>query len=253
LKAVHESVQDPLRYYKNNVSGSITLLEVMQNFDCQQLVFSSSATVYGEPKYLPYDELHPTSPVNPYGETKLMIEKIISDWCKSKLERAAISLRYFNPVGAHPSGLIGEDPKSIPNNLMPVITKVAAKKIKELKIYGSDYRTKDGTCERDFIHVCDLASAHVAAVKKLKPGLEVINLGTGVAVSVLQLLETFQRVNDIVIPSKESRRRAGDLPSFWANPQKAYDFLNWKAEISLENICRDGWRWQNINPEGFLT
>lgn len=253
LKAVGESVINPLRYFNYNVNGAISLLEVMSDYNCNNLVFSSSATVYGDPKYLPYDELHPTNPVNPYGRSKLFIEEILKDWTGTNQNYHATVLRYFNPVGAHETGLIGEDPLGTPNNLMPYISQVAIGRRDHLEIFGNDYNTPDGTGLRDYIHVVDLARAHLASIdnfKKLDP-FEIINIGSGAGVTVLQLVNSFKKISGKDIPIKYVSRRQGDLDSCWADPSYALDRLGWKSKFSIEEMCRDTWRWQSKNPYGY--
>jgi len=246
LKSVSESVQDPLKYYSNNVQGSISILQAMQEVGIKTLVFSSSATVYGEPVYLPYDEDHPTNPMNPYGQSKLQVEQILRDLVKSDPQWAIACLRYFNPVGAHPSGLIGENPQGVPNNLMPYIVKVASGELPHLNIFGKDYDTKDGTGERDYIHVMDLADGHMAALHYLKkhPGWHPINLGTGKTLSVLDLVTAFEGVIDKELKKEFVARRPGDLPIYYANPERAKNWLNWEATRSLEEIVQSTWLWQ---------
>jgi UDP-glucose 4-epimerase len=253
LKAVSESVENPLSYYDVNVSGSQVLLEVMQDHGCKRMVFSSSATVYGEPKYLPYDEAHPVAPVNPYGRSKLMVEQILGDWCATQPGRTAISLRYFNPVGAHASGMIGEDPKGTPNNLMPYIAQVAIGRRPALQIFGDDYDTRDGTGERDYVHVVDLAKAHVLALDALEkpPGHEVINVGTGRGVTVKEMVGAFEDACAQPVKTAYVSRRAGDVASSIADSNRARTRLGWEAELGLSDMCRDTWAWQTKNPEGF--
>ena len=253
LKAVGESVQIPLDYYHNNISGTLVLLDVMKEFNCKNLVFSSSATVYGDAKIIPIPEDAPLSATNPYGRTKLFIEYILKDLYKSDNSWNIALLRYFNPIGAHPSGLIGEDPSGIPNNLMPYITQVAVGKLEYLRIFGNDYDTVDGTGVRDYIHVCDLAHGHLCAIQKLdeKPGLVIYNLGTGHGVSVLDMVNTFSKVNNINVPYKIVERRPGDIATCYANPEKAYQEMNFKTTKTLEDMCRDSWNWQQKNPKGY--
>ncbi len=253
LKAVGESVAEPLRYYDVNVRGSVSLLEAMDRAGCTNIVFSSSATVYGEPEYLPYDETHPTRPVNPYGRTKLMVEEILCDWATADMARRATALRYFNPVGAHASGQIGEDPHGVPNNLMPFIAQVAVGRREYLSVFGDDYDTRDGTGLRDYIHVVDLARAHVAAVEHqagLEP-FEALNIGSGSGATVLELIGAFERASSVEIARKISPRRDGDLPAFWANPALAAERLGWQTSLTLDEMCRDTWHWQRGNPAGF--
>jgi len=246
LKAVGESVEKSIEYFENNIAGSISLLKAMKKANVKKIVFSSSATVYGEPEYLPYDEDHPTSAVNPYGRSKLHIEEMLKDVCNSQKDFSAICLRYFNPVGAHESGLIGEDPKDIPNNLMPYIAQVAERKLKELNIFGDDYPTQDGTGVRDYIHVMDLASGHVSALSfsEDNPGWHAFNLGTGSGVSVLELVKKFEEVNQLTIPYKITPRRSGDVAESYADSSKAKTLLHWSAEKDIGDMCRDTWRFQ---------
>lgn len=253
LKAVGESVGIPLRYYRNNIDSTLSLCEVMQEFDVKRLVFSSSATVYGIPDRMPLIEDMPTGATSPYGWTKFMIEQILRDIAFANKDWSIVLLRYFNPVGAHESGRIGEDPSGIPNNLMPVITQVASGKLPMLQVYGTDYPTRDGTCIRDYIHVLDLARGHVKAMEYAQnhTGAEAINLGTGVGYSVLEILRSFQEVNGVQVPHKMTGRRPGDVPECYADPQKALKLLGWKAEKTLEDMCRDAWRWQRNNPKGY--
>ncbi|MDP5086086.1 MAG: UDP-glucose 4-epimerase GalE [Yoonia sp.] len=253
LKAVGESNQEPLHYYKKNVSGSITLLECMQAHDCRQIVFSSSATVYGEAEYLPYDEAHPLQPTNPYGRTKLFVEEIIRDWAKSWPAASAVLLRYFNPVGADPSGLIGEDPRAIPNNLVPYIAQVAVGRLDHLNVFGDDYDTRDGTGERDYIHVEDLADAHLAAVRYAQDhkGCEAINIGTGHGTTVLELLAAFEEASGKKIAHQTVAKREGDVARSFASVSKAYDLLGWRAERDVADMCRSTWNWQSNNPFGY--
>jgi len=245
LKAVGESTEQPIDYYANNVQGTISLLQAMQAESVKSLVFSSSATVYGVPKYLPYDENHPTQAINPYGRTKLHVEEILRDVAQSDDAWRIVCLRYFNPVGAHESGLIGENPRGIPNNLMPFIAQVAIGQRPELKIFGNDYETPDGTGVRDYIHVMDLAEGHVAAFGYLakQAGWSAINLGTGRGYSVLEIVQAFERTNECTIPYVFAPRRAGDLPSYYASAESAQKLLRWAAIRSLDEICADTWRF----------
>ena len=245
FKAVGESTQRPLKYYKNNLKSTLSLCEVMKKFGCSHLVFSSSATVYGAPKTVPIKEDFPTSTTNPYGTTKLMIENILKDICKADPKFSVACLRYFNPIGAHKTGIIGEMPNGIPNNLMPYITQVAAGKLKILSVFGNDYETHDGTGVRDYIHVVDLAKGHLSALKYIKnhSGFETFNLGTGTGYSVLDILKTFERVNNIKIPYKITKRRPGDIAICYADPTKSKKLLNWQASLSLEDMCCDSWRF----------
>ena len=246
LKSVAESVKDPMLYFDNNVGGTITLLEVMQEHGVYQFIFSSSATVYGVPEYLPYDEAHPTKPINPYGQTKLQVEEILSDLAVSDPRWAIACLRYFNPVGAHPSFLIGELPNDQPNNLMPYMMQVASKQRPFLTVFGNDYETADGTGERDYIHVMDLAEGHEKALALIEktPGIHIINLGTGKANSVLELVKTFEEVTGEPIPIKMGPRRDGDLPVYYASADKAKKLLQWEATRSLADMCHSSWQFQ---------
>lgn len=246
FKAVGESVEKPVMYYRNNIDTTLTLLEVMKAHNVSDFVFSSSATVYGIPESVPLREGMPTGCTNPYGFTKLMIEQILSDAAKADENLSVVLLRYFNPIGAHESGLIGEDPNGIPNNLVPYITQVAIGKLKKLGVFGNDYPTKDGTGVRDYIHVVDLAKGHIAAIKYAKEnkGTEIFNLGTGTGYSVLDIVNTFSKVNNVEIPYEIKPRRSGDIAECYADPDKAKRILNWCAEKDLEQMCRDSWRWQ---------
>jgi UDP-glucose 4-epimerase len=246
LKAVAESVANPMAYYDVNVTGTSTLLQAMDHVECCQLIFSSSATVYGDPQYLPLDEAHPTNPLNPYGRTKLMAEQIIADWCTADPLRTAVSLRYFNPVGAHVSGQIGERPIGTPNNLMPYVAQVAVGSQPILQIFGDDYETRDGTGERDYIHVVDLARAHAAALEYLATAEshEAINVGTGRGVTVLELVEAFERMSGAKVPIKVVSRRAGDAGASYADVRRARDCLGWEAQYELDAMCHDTWAWQ---------
>jgi len=252
LKAVGESVADPVRYYDVNVSGSVSLLTAMSKAKCNNIVFSSSATVYGKPQYLPYDEEHPTNPVSPYGRTKLIIENIISDWTKVDMERTGTILRYFNPVGAHESGQIGEEPIGVPNNLMPYIAQVADGRRDHLNIFGNDYDTADGTGARDYIHVVDLALAHISALSQNNlDRFEVLNVGSGKGTTVLELIKSFEDIYGRAIKFKYLPRRDGDLAAFWANSSKAFEKLSWQPERNIKKICEDTWRWHKHNPIGY--
>lgn len=253
LKAVGDSGQVPLEYYETNVLGTLRLLEAMDGAGCRRIVFSSSATVYGEPQYLPYDENHPLNPINTYGRTKLISEQMIMDWCKSKNGLSAALLRYFNPVGAHPSGDIGEDPAGVPNNLMPYIAQVAVGKRPHLNVFGDDYDTHDGTGERDYIHVVDLALAHVAAIDFVsnKSGCEPMNIGTGKAYSVNQMVKEFRVASGREIPVEYVARREGDLASYYACPVRAVSQLKWVPRYNLKDICSTTWTWQSKNPDGY--
>lgn len=254
LKAVGESVQIPLLYYKVNLTGTIQLLEVMNTHGVKKIVFSSSATVYGDPKYLPIDEQHPVGGcTNPYGKSKYFIEEIIQDQCKAEGEWQAILLRYFNPIGAHVSGRIGEDPQGIPNNLMPYVSQVAVGRRENLNVFGNDYNTPDGTGVRDYIHIVDLARGHIAALKKLQAssGCKVYNLGTGVGYSVLQMVAAMEKASGKKVPYNIAPRREGDIATCYADPAVAAEELGWKAEYDLDRMCEDLWRWQSLNPTGF--
>lgn len=244
-KAVGESVKLPLKYYRNNLDSTLSLCEVMSEFDCKNLVFSSSATVYGIPKKLPIKEDFPLSTTNPYGTTKLMIERILKDLYTSDNTWHIALLRYFNPIGAHSSGLLGEDPNGIPNNLMPYIVKVATGELECLSIFGDDYDTKDGTGVRDYIHVVDLALGHIAAIHKIdkEPGVYTYNLGTGVGYSVLELVKTFSKVNNIIVNYKIAPRRPGDIAECYADTTKASDELHWHATKTIEDMCRDSYNF----------
>jgi len=255
LKAVGESTEQPLHYYRNNISGTIELLQAMQAHNCRQIVFSSSATVYGDAQYLPFDEDHPIGPTNPYGHTKAMIEQIIRDWVQAWPEASAVLLRYFNPAGADASGRIGEDPSGIPNNLMPYIARVATGKLERLGIFGDDYDTRDGTGARDYIHVSDLASAHLAALRygANQAGCEAINVGTGNAITVLEMLRAFETAAAREIPYEILPRRSGDVASSVAGVDKSAALLNWQAKLGVEEMCASTWTWQSGNPDGYNT
>ncbi|NIJ36425.1 UDP-glucose 4-epimerase [Sphingopyxis panaciterrae] len=247
LKAVGESVADPMKYYDNNVRGTLSLIEAMVDCDVRTLVFSSSATVYGEPQYLPLDEAHPTAVTNPYGRTKLMIEEMLSDIAAADPAWRIAVLRYFNPVGAHDSGLIGEDPNGVPNNLMPFISRVAAGRLPELAVFGDDYATPDGTGVRDYIHVDDLAEGHVAALDRIRAqddALSVWNLGTGQGYSVLDMISAFERINNVRVPHRVGPRRPGDVASCYASPDRARDELGWEAKRDLDAMCASTWRFE---------
>lgn len=252
-KAVGESVQKPVEYYENNIGGMLALIDVMREFNVKNLVFSSSATVYGNPHTVPITEDFPLSTTNPYGSTKLFIEYILKDIAKADPEFNIAILRYFNPIGAHASGLIGEDPNGIPNNLCPYITKVAVGKLKEVHVFGNDYPTKDGTGVRDYIHVVDLAKGHVLAVNKLltKPGLFIVNLGTGIGYSVLDMIKAFSKALGRDIPYVIDPRRPGDIAECYADPTLAYKLIGFKAEKTLDDMSRDALNWQMKNPDGY--
>ncbi len=253
LKAVGESEQIPLEYYDQNVAGTITLLKAMGRAGCQRIVFSSSATVYGLPRYLPLDEAHPLGAINPYGRTKQFCEEIIRDWARTQTGRHAILLRYFNPVGADASGRIGEDPTGIPNNLMPFIAQVAVGRRDELKIFGGDWETRDGTGERDYIHVSDLAVAHVQAMDKLDAvaGCEAVNVGTGKGATVLEIVKAFGAASGRDIPYAIVDRRPGDVASSVAAVERAASLLGWQARHGIEEMCASTWTWQSENPHGY--
>ena len=256
LKAVGESVEKPLEYYDNNLNATLSLCAVMEEFGVKRMIFSSSATVYGQENESPYLETMPTGEcTNPYGWTKVMSEKILKGVSAADPAWSVVLLRYFNPIGAHESGRIGEDPRGIPNNLMPYITQVAVGKRERLNIFGSDYPTPDGTCIRDYIHVVDLAKGHVAAMAyaMAHTGTEIFNLGTGCGVSVTELTETFERVNGIEVPHAYTDRRPGDLAVCYANADKAREVLGWTARLGVEEMCRDSWNWQRQNPDGYRT
>ncbi len=254
LKAVGESCKIPLRYYQNNLISTLNLCEMLKKYNCKNIVFSSSATVYGKPASVPIKETFPTNEAtNPYGETKLMIEHILKDLYKADPEWNTALLRYFNPIGAHESGLIGEDPSGIPNNLMPYITQVAIGKLQCLSVYGNDYATHDGTGVRDYIHVVDLAKAHLAALNWLdkKPGLDVFNIGTGHGYSVLDIVHAYESATGKKINYKIAPRRPGDIDECYADPSKAREVLGWEAKLGIEDMCRDSAHWQTLNPNGY--
>ncbi|QLB13202.1 UDP-galactose 4-epimerase [Bisgaardia hudsonensis] len=254
LKAVGESVRKPLHYYQNNITGSITLVEEMLKANVNNLVFSSSATVYGDPEIIPITEdCKVGGTTNPYGTSKFMVERILEDTVNAYPQLSVVILRYFNPVGAHKSGLIGEDPNGIPNNLLPYISQVAVGKLPELSIFGNDYNTPDGTGVRDYIHVVDLAIGHLKALEKHQDdrGYHVYNLGTGIGYSVLDMVKAFEKVNNIKVPYKFVERRAGDIATCYSDPQKAFEKLGWKTEHNLEQMMQDTWNWQKNNPNGY--
>ncbi len=254
LKAVGESVREPLRYYQNNVTGSIVLVEEMLKANVNTIVFSSSATVYGDPKEIPITEsCEVGGTTNPYGTSKYMVERILEDTAKAFPQFSAVVLRYFNPVGAHASGLIGEDPNGIPNNLLPYISQVAVGKLQQLSVFGSDYETHDGTGVRDYIHVVDLAIGHLKALEKHQDdaGFHVYNLGTGTGYSVLDMVKAFEQANDINVPYKLVDRRPGDIAVCYSNPQKALEQLGWKTQYDLTQMMKDTWNWQKNNPNGY--
>jgi len=257
LKAIGESITTPLEYYDNNVQGTLCLLRAMKKLNIKKLVFSSSAAVYGNPQTCPIDESFPVGETtNPYGTSKYMIERILEDLYTSDCSFKIAILRYFNPIGAHESGLIGEDPNGVPNNLMPYISQVAVKKLEFLNIFGSDYETKDGTGVRDYVHVVDLANAHVKAVEYLENQASVssvlkVNIGTGSGYSVLDIVKAFEKASGQKIPYRIVNRRAGDVASCYSNPQKAKDILGWEAKFSLDDMCKSSWNWQKKNPNGY--
>jgi len=253
LKAVGESTEKPLEYYENNIGGTLNLCRAMGEVGLRRLVFSSSATVYGEPARVPITEDFPVSATNPYGRTKLMVEEILRDLQGADDRWQVVLLRYFNPVGAHASGRIGEDPSGIPNNLMPYISQVAVGRLPNLRVFGGDYPTPDGTGVRDYIHVVDLAKGHVRALGRLRdaPGVAVYNLGTGQGCSVLEMVRAFERMNGVPVPYRVVERRAGDIATCYADPGLAERELGWKAELGIDDMVRDSWRWQSANPEGY--
>ncbi|MFM2580800.1 UDP-glucose 4-epimerase GalE [Vibrio fortis] len=253
LKAVGESVEKPLEYYDNNVNGTLVLVDAMREANVKTLVFSSSATVYGDPASVPITEDFPTSATNPYGRSKLMVEECLTDFQKANLDWSITLLRYFNPVGSHPSGELGEDPQGIPNNLMPFVSQVAVGRREFLSVFGSDYPTKDGTGVRDYIHVMDLSDGHIAALEKVgkKDGLHIYNLGTGNGSSVLEMVKAFEEASGKEVPYKLVERRPGDIAECWADPAKAEQELEWKATRTLSEMTADTWRWQSNNPNGF--
>ena len=254
FKAVGESVTKPIEYYHNNIENTLVLVDVMRNHGCKSIIFSSSSTVYGDPDKLPLTEEAPKKPAtNPYGWTKWMIEQILTDLHTADPEWNVVLLRYFNPIGAHQSGLIGEDPKGIPNNLVPYVAKVAVGKLKAVQVYGNDYNTPDGTGVRDYIHVCDLATGHVAALNWMngREGVEVFNLGTGKGTSVLEVIAAFSKACGKELPYVIRERRAGDIAANWGDASKAERMMDWKAQYDIDDMCRDSWNWQSHNPNGF--
>ena len=255
LKSVGESCAQPLAYFENNISGTITLLQAMESAGVNRLVFSSSATVYGDPDTVPIAEDAPLRATNPYGRSKLVMEQLIGDLCASRQTFHALLLRYFNPVGAHPSGRIGEDPAGIPNNLMPYVAQVAVGQRQRLRVYGGDYPTRDGTGVRDYIHVMDLASAHVDAVEHLavQSGCTTLNLGTGRGYSVLEVVRAFEVASGRPVPYDIVERRPGDVAEVWADPSRAHTVLGWRAQCDLARMCEDAWRWQSNNPDGYMS
>ena len=253
LKAVGESVEKPLEYYENNISGTLSLLRVMREYHCNVIIFSSSATVYGCNNEAPYVEEMPTSATNPYGYTKVMIEQILRDVCTANPEFTAVALRYFNPIGAHISGLLGENPNGIPNNLVPYVAQVALGKLDHVRVFGDDYDTPDGTGVRDYIHVVDLAKAHLKALQRADQvtGVEYYNIGTGVGYSVLDIVHAYEKASGLKVPYKIVARRPGDIATCYADPTKAAEILGWHAEFGIEDMCRDMANWQKKNPNGY--
>ena len=253
LKSVGESVSKPIMYFDNNVSGSLSLFDVMEEFNCKNLIFSSSATVYGDPDYCPIKESSPLGITNPYGRTKFMIEDILRDLYASDSEWSIVILRYFNPIGAHKSGLIGEDPSGIPSNLIPFISQVAVGQREKLSVYGGDYPTPDGTGVRDYIHVMDLARGHLKGLENLQKqqGLVTVNLGTGRGYSVLEMVKAFEKASNKLVPYEVVARRPGDVAACYADAAYALDVLDWKAEFHIDRMCEDVWRWQSMNPNGY--
>lgn len=253
LKAVGEGEQKPLTYYDVNVNGTISLLAAMDSCRCQKIIFSSSATVYGEPEYLPFDEAHPCRPVSVYGRSKYMSELVLADWARANAHASVANLRYFNPVGAHASGQIGEDPQGVPNNLMPFISQVAVGLRQYLAVFGDDYDTRDGTGERDYIHVVDLARAHVAALAYVSThtGAEAFNIGAGAGTTVLEMLRAFSGACGRALPHQIVPRRAGDIAAYFANSAKAHHELGWSAQYSVDDMCASSWNWQSQNPRGY--
>ena len=253
-KAVGESVEKPIEYYHNNITGTLSLCDVMRRYDCKKIVFSSSATVYGDPAFVPITEDCPKGVItNPYGQTKSMIEQILTDIQVSDPEWNVTLLRYFNPIGAHSTGLIGEDPKGIPNNLVPYIARVAVGKLEKLGVFGNDYDTPDGTGVRDYIHVVDLAAGHVKALQHMKPGVSIYNLGTGQGYSVLDVVKAYGKACGKEIPYEIKPRRAGDIATCYSDPTKAKTELGWEAKYGIEEMCRDSYHWQSMNPDGYQT
>lgn len=256
LKAVGESVEKPWLYYENNINGTLVLIEMLEKHNCKNIIFSSSATVYGEPAEIPITEQCPKGVcTNPYGWTKSMLEQVLMDVQKADTNWNVVLLRYFNPIGAHKSGRIGENPNGIPNNLMPFITQVAIGKREELSVFGNDYDTEDGTGVRDYIHVVDLARAHVCSLKAIEKscGLDIYNVGTGRGYSVLEVVKAFEKVNNLKVPYSIKPRRLGDIAKYYCTPQKAEKELNWKAQYDIEDMCIDSWNWQKNNPEGYKS
>lgn len=253
LKAVGEGEQKPVAYYDVNVNGTLSLLQAMDASQCRKIIFSSSATVYGDPQYLPFDEAHPCRPANVYGRTKYMSELILADWARANAQASVATLRYFNPVGAHESGQIGEDPQGVPNNLMPFMSQVAVGIRQHLAVFGDDYDTRDGTGERDYIHVVDLARAHVAALEHVSThtGAEAFNIGTGAGTTVLEMLRAFSGVCGRDLPHQIEPRRPGDIAAYFADSAKARSQLGWSAQFDINDMCASSWRWQSQNPHGY--
>ena len=253
LKAIGESVAQPLRYYENNVLGSLKLLRAMHAAGCGRIVFSSSASIYGVPESVPLDETHRLSPVNPYGQCKRFIEQIVGDWIAAGDGASGVLLRYFNPAGAHESGRVGEDPSGVPNNLVPLISQIAAGRHESLTVFGDDYDTRDGTGERDYVHVVDLARAHVAALDHsfARAGCEAFNIGTGRGATVMEVLAAFERASGVAVPRSVGPRRPGDVPSYFANPARANEILGWRATRGIDDMCASAWAWQSANPDGY--
>jgi len=256
VKAVAESVEKPLLYFDNNVGATVILLEVMKEYGVKKIIFSSSSTVYGEPEKVPVPETAPLRPKNPYGRSKMFVELVITDFCATYPGCQALLLRYFNPIGAHPSGRIGEDPRGVPNNLVPYVTQVAVGKRPFVQIFGTDYDTPDHTCIRDYIHIMDVAHGHIVALRYLfkqwqTQGTEAFNLGLGRGYSVLELIEEMRNVTGLPLPTKNMPRRAGDIPAYYCDPTKARQLMNWRARFSLNEMCRDAWNFQKQNPNGY--
>lgn len=253
LKIVGESTANPLAYYRENMQSTFSLLEAMERTACKSIVFSSSANIYGRPHYLPVDEAHPAAPTNPYGRTKYFIEEVLRDWAHAHSDAKVIALRYFNPVGAHASGLIGEDPSDVPTNIMPYISQVAVGRLEQVNVFGDDYETPDGTGIRDYLHVVDLATSHVAALDALAhiESFEAINVGTGTGTSVLELIHAFEKASGLSIPYRIAPRRENDMPSVYANVERAKTVLKWQSKFNVDDMCSSTWKWQKNNPNGY--